>query len=101
MANISNDFKAILKRIPGDLQPVARKLINELAWMQKTLAKLKNEVDTKGVVIKYMNGSAKDSAALKAYNATIQKYGNLYKQLTRMMSTPPSPESDELISFIE
>ena len=102
MARLSNDFKAILEMIPDDRKAIANKLITELTWMQKTLARLKKEVDSNGVVDKYLNGSAKDSAALKAYNTTIQRYGNLYKQLSDMMTLSPEIESsDQLLTFIK
>ena len=101
MARLSNDFKAILDMIPNDRKAIANKLITELTWMQKTLARLKKEVDSNGVIDKYLNGSAKDSVALKAYNTTVQRYGNLYKQLSDMMTLQKSLEADELLTFIK
>ncbi len=101
MARLSNDFKAILDMIPDDRKVIANKLITELTWMQKTLARLKKEVDSNGVIDKYLNGSAKDSVALKAYNTTVQRYGNLYKQLSDMMTLQKSLEADELLTFIK
>ena len=101
MARLSNDFKAILDMIPNDRKAIANKLITELTWMQKTLARLKKEVDSNGVIDKYLNGSAKDSVALKAYNTTVQRYGNLYQQLSDMMTLQKSLEADELLTFIK
>lgn len=101
MASKSGDFKVILERIPKDEHMIAYKLIDELNWMQQTLSKLKSEVDENGVIDKYQNGNAKDSVALKAYNTTVQRYGNLYKQLSDMMTLPPVVENvDELVTFI-
>ena len=100
MAKISDDFKVILEKIPSESHTIAFKLIEELNWMQQTLAKLKNEVDSKGVIDQYQNGNAKDSVALKAYNTTVQRYGNLYKQLSDMMTLQEPLEADELITFI-
>ena len=102
MANISDDFKVILERIPSESHSIAYKLIDELNWMQKTLTKLKNEVDSKGVIDQYQNGNAKDSVALKAYNTTVQRSGNLYKQLSDMMTLPQVVASaDQLMSFLD
>ena len=101
MARLSNDFKAILDMIPDDRKAIANKLITELTWMQKTLARLKKEVDSNGVIDKYLNGSAKDSVALKGYNTMVQRYGNLYKQLSDMMTIQKPLESDELVAFIK
>ncbi len=100
MAKISDDFKVILEKIPSESHTIAFKLIEELNWMQQTLTKLKNEVDSKGVIDQYQNGNAKDSVALKAYNTTVQRYGNLYKQLSDMMTLQEPIETDELMDFI-
>ena len=86
---MKNEFQKIKECIPEDKQYIADKLIDELQWMNNTLKKLRNEVDEKGVMEEFVNGKqrfAHDSSALKAYNQTIQRYGNLYKQLCDLMT---------------
>ena len=102
---MKNEFQKIKECIPEDKQYIADKLIDELQWMNNTLKKLRNEVDEKGVMEEFVNGKqrfARDSSALKAYNQTIQRYGNLYKQLCDLMTIKNiDNETDTLISFIQ
>lgn len=102
---MKNEFQKIKDCIPDDKQYIADNLIEELQWMAQTLKKLRNEVDKKGVMEEFVNGKqkfARDSSALKAYNQTIQRYGNLYKQLCDLMTIKNlDAGADELMTFIK
>lgn len=98
-------LKKILKEVPKDRQPIAQSLFKEISFMEKTLIKLKDQVNTEGVTTLFKNGSQefiKEHPALKAYNTTIQRYSLLYKQITDLL--PPTEEKekdDPLIDFIK
>ncbi|KYH30746.1 hypothetical protein CLTEP_25120 [Clostridium tepidiprofundi DSM 19306] len=106
--NLSKDMKQLkklLKDIPKDRQPIAQSLFNELSFMQKTLVKLKEQIEEDGPVSMFKQGKQeflREHPALKGYNTTIQRYSLLYKQLTELL--PPIEEkekSDPLIDFIK
>ena len=93
---INKNFKEILEKIPADKQYIGKQLVNELAFMQKTLDSLKRDINEKGAVEHFKQGKQdflRESPALKSYNAMIQRYSTLYKQLTDLM--PRSVETQK------
>lgn len=101
---ISRTYKNIYENIPDTKKPVARKLITELQFMEKTLASLRKVVNEEGVTEHFINGKQdfyKESTALKSYNITIQRYGTLSKQLTDMMVKEPDIEKNPVLDFIQ
>lgn len=103
MKNI-NGLKKSLKTIPADRQAIAQSLFNELLFMQKTLIKLKEQIETEGPTAMFKQGAQeflREHPALKGYNTTIQRYSLLYKQFTDLL--PPTsdlPKSDPLMDFL-
>lgn len=98
-------LKRILKNIPKDRQPIAQSLYEELVFMERTLIKLKKQIDEEGATSMFKQGSQefmREHPALKGYNTTIQRYSLLYKQITDLL--PPvveKKEADPLITFIK
>lgn len=106
--DISKEMKRLkrsLKVVPKELQPIAQNIYNELLFIQKTLDRLKNEVEEQGTQTLFKQGQQeilRENPSLKAYNTTIKNYSNLYKQLFDLM--PPVKqveEVDPLIKFIK
>lgn len=99
------DLKRILKEIPKDRQPIAQSLYNELLFMQRTLIKLKVQIDDEGPTAMFKQGSQeflREHPALKGYNTTIQRYSLLYKQVTDLLPISVAPQkSDPLLDFIK
>lgn len=99
------ELKRILKQIPKDRQAIAKSLYNELEFMQKTLVKLREQIETEGPVDMFEQGVQKflrEHPALKAYNTTVQRYSLLYKQFTDLLppATGPQPK-DPLLDFVK
>lgn len=97
-------LKEMVTLVPEDKRVVAENLLDELVFMDATLDKLKAEIEKSGVVEKFEQGKQKflrESPALKAYNTTIQRYGNLYKQLVDMMPKQATTPNNELVDFIK
>lgn len=98
-------LKKILKVIPKDRQPIAQNIYKELLFIQRTLDKLKEEVDTEGTTTLFKQGQQefiRESPALKGYNTTIKNYSSLYRQLIELL--PPieqEKEIDPLLDFIK
>lgn len=97
-------FEDILKIIPGERKPIAKKLITEICFMTKTLEDLRETIEENGTVDLFEQGKQRfmrESPALKAYNTTIQRYSLLYKQLENMIPREPQENSEsELYKFI-
>lgn len=103
---ISKEMKKlskILKEVPKDRQPIAQSLFEELVFMQKTLVKLKEQIEEEGPTSMFKQGKQeflREHPALKGYNTTIQRYSLLYKQLTDLLPpTTGTDKSDPLIDF--
>lgn len=85
---ITTEIREILERIPEDKKAIAGRLADELIFMQATLADLRKQVKEYGTIELFKNGKQemlRESPALKSYNTTIQRYSQLYKQLTDLL----------------
>lgn len=98
-------LKRILKDIAKDRQPIAQSLYDELVFMEKTLIKLKEQIEEEGPTAMFKQGSQeflREHPALKGYNTTIQRYSLLYKQITDLLPPVEKKQSnDPLLSFIK
>ncbi|WP_245628960.1 hypothetical protein [Alicyclobacillus shizuokensis] len=108
MTDISTDFKKLkrlLKEVPQERQAVANSLYKELVFMARTLETLKAQIEEEGPVSMFKQGKQeflREHPALKAYNTTIQRYGQLYKQLIDLLPRVDGKQKqDELLEFIQ
>lgn len=97
--------KKILEYIPEDRQPMAQGLFDELTFMQQTMRKLKAQVRKEGAIHMFTQGQntyPREHPALTAYNKTIQRYNQTYKQLLDLLpEVTEQEETDPLIDFVE
>lgn len=89
------ELKKILANIDEDSRAIAQGIIDELIFLQDVLKKLKQAIEEQGVVSSYANGAPRESPTLRSYNATIQRYGNLCKQLELMIHRDNKIETGE------
>ena len=98
-------LKKVLKLIPKDRLPIAQNIYNELLFIQRTLDKLKEEVETQGTTTLFKQGQQeflRENPALKGYNTTLKNYSNLYKQLVDFFAPDNIiEEADPLMTFIK
>lgn len=98
------ELNRIIKQVPPDKQAIAKNLVEEIRFMYDTLQELKYKVQEYGTVELFEQGKQKflrENPAVKSYNAMIQRYSTLYKQLTELLpKTAPSPPESELLDFI-
>ncbi len=94
-------IKAMVDIVPEDRQPIAEKLIQELAFMDSTLTKLRTAIRKNGPIL--VSGSVpKANPALTAYNTTIQRFALLNKQLIDLLPAAEKPEAkSELAEFLK
>ncbi len=99
------ELEAILERIPDDKKYIGQKIIDELVFMQDTLTTLKRKIKENGTEEEFINGKqnfVRESTALKSYNTTVQRYSQLYKQLTDLMpKTQEAEKSNAVYDFIK
>ena len=85
-------FEELIGLVHEDRRHAARKLACEIAFMAKTLDRLKAAIAGNDVIDFEKN---RESSALKSYNATVKSYSLLYKQFADMLpkAAPELPES--------
>ncbi len=99
------EFKDILEKVPQNKRQVAERLVEELLFMRETMEDLKKQIREKGTVEQFEQGKQKfmrESPALKSYNTTVNRYSQLYKQLTDLIpKIPEVQKSNELYDFVK
>lgn len=102
---IKAEFREILEKIPDDKKVIGKKLIEELSFMEKTLASLKRQIEENGELEHFQQGKQdflRESPALKGYNTTVQRYSVMYKQLTDLMGkTQEAEKSNAVYDFLK
>ena len=97
-------FESILQKLPEDKQPFAANLFEEMQFMKRTMAELKAKVEEEGTIQIYTQGQnayPRENPALTAYNKTMGRYNQTYKQLMDILPTEDvEKETDELLEFI-
>lgn len=89
----------IIEGVPEADRGVAMNLADELTFMAGTLATLKQFiVDNGAVAVDDRTGMAKESPAVRSYNAMVPRYASICKQLCKMCEG--APEVDPLMAFI-
>lgn len=99
------EFREILEKIPDDKKVIGKKLIEELNFMEKTLASLKRQIEENGELEHFQQGKQdflRESPALKGYNTTVQRYSVMYRQLTDLMGkTQEAEKSNAVYDFLK
>lgn len=93
----------LAKEVAPDKEPVAKNLVQELAFMAGTLAELREHINTKGAIEWFKNGSQemwRESPALKSYTTLVQRYSLLYRQLVDLLPKDNKPDESELLDFL-
>lgn len=105
---VSADIKKVgrlLDNIPEDRQPIAKGLYEELEFMYETMAALKQQVREEGATAMFQQGRQeflREHPALTAYNKTIQRYNQTYKQMIDLLpASNGNQEADPLMEFIQ
>lgn len=97
-------LKKLIKTVPADKTTIANTLVTELAFMAGTLAELRQHINDEGAIEHFKQGKQeffRESPALKSYNMTINRYGQIYKQLNDLMpKADPKAQESELLDFL-
>lgn len=102
---VRKEYKEILAKIPEDKKVIGEKLVEELSFMEKTLASLKRLIDENGEIEHFQQGKQdflRESPALKSYNTTVQRYSVMYRQLTDLIGkSQESEKSNAVYDFLK
>lgn len=91
---------SVLDSVPDTDRGVADNLADELVFMAGTLATLKQFiVDNGAVAVDDRTGMAKESPAVRSYNAMVPRYASVAKQLCKM-GDAGAAAVDPLMEFI-
>ena len=97
-------LKQLYKDLEGNKKEVSKGLIEEAAFMRKTLNDLKRIVLETGTLNEMEQGSysiLREHPALKSYNTTIQRYTVVIKQLSDLLPKEvPREEGDGFDEFV-
>lgn len=89
-------IQPLIEKLTPEAQPIARQVLTELEFIQKTLSELKQTIENEGVVDS-TGKTMKESPALKSYNSTVKSFSYLLKQLEcilRKNGAPPDAEDN-------
>ena len=99
-------LKKLFKDLPKDKQRAAEGLIQEAAFMRVTLEETRHIIDQEGIIEHFEQGAQKflrEHPATKVYNAMINRYTTVCKQLFEMVPDPEAGKQaeDELMAFVK
>ena len=99
-------LKRLFKNLPRDKQRAAEGLIQEAAFMRVTLEETRYIIDQEGIIEHFEQGTQKflrEHPATKVYNAMINRYATVCKQLFEMVPDPEAGKQaeDELMAFVK
>ena len=81
-------YQDIFDQVDPSRQAVAGKYIDELRFMESQLKKLKQSIKKDGAVDQFEQGRQsmlRESPAMKAYCALVQRYGDMGKKLADLL----------------
>ncbi len=99
-------LKRLFKNLPKDKMKAADGLIQEAAFMKVTLEETRYIIDQEGIIEHFEQGAQKflrEHPATKVYNAMINRYATVCKQLFEMVPDPDAGKQaeDELMAFVK
>lgn len=98
-SKILRKYKRIAKELDVEVSKSAESLIENLAFMESELAKVKEQVIADGWIEVYKNGEnqygKKESSAGKAYNNLIKSYLATWKQFKDLFPRAKQKELDD------
>lgn len=99
-------LRQLFKNLPKGKRQAAEGLIQEAAFMRVTLEETRHIIDQEGVLEVFEQGSQRflrEHPATKVYNAMIQRYAVVCKQLFELLPDADQLKQaeDELMAFVK
>ena len=98
------NLKDLIELIGENQKPVAKRLLKQLEFMEKTLKELQAQIKREGAIIEGKNGNGftvkTEHPAQKSYNTMIGRYNALAKTFIELIPES-APSDDEFLSYIK
>lgn len=99
-------LRKLFRALPKERQKAIEGLVQEAAWMRVTLEETRYIIDQEGPLEWFEQGSQKfkrEHPATKTYNAMINRYTSVCKQLFDMVPATDDAKKaeDDLIAFVK
>ena len=95
----------IVLLVPSERRVIGEKLVAEIAFVYRTLSRLRQEIDEGDLVSVFQQGEQvflREHPAVKSYTALLPKYASLYKQLNDLLpTTVPQTLESALQEFLK
>ncbi len=91
-------LNVLLADMPEEKKKAAEGLIDESAFMRATLKQLRDYIDANGIIDEMQQGQysiLRESPAVRTYNAMVQKYAAVCKQLFDMIPSKGNIQKDD------
>lgn len=92
-----SSIKSTLKEMDSDSARLGLNLLVEAEFMKKTLKKLKNDINDKGVITEMPQGDysiQRANPSLTQYNSLVKNYNATIKQISDILPKEDSPIDD-------
>ncbi len=97
---VASEYRRIskaLESIPEDKRNVAKKLMEEAAYLTQIIADSRAEIDNNGIIEIYQNGEnqsgRKKNPAVEIYDRAVNSYSKIIKQLTDLLPDTVAAQS--------
>lgn len=97
---VASEYRRIskaLEAIPEDKRNVAKKLMEEAAYLTQIIADSRAEIDNNGIIETYQNGEnqsgRKKNPAVEIYDRAVNSYSKIIKQLTDLLPDTVAAQS--------
>ena len=97
---VASEYRRIskaLESIPEDKRNVAKKLMEEAAYLTQIIADSRAEIDENGIIEIYQNGEnqsgRKKNPAVEIYDRAVNSYSKIIKQLTDLLPDTVAAQS--------
>jgi len=92
------------KSLPDDRKAYAKRMVDQLEFMESTLDRLKETIEQEGPTITAVNGNGfetrQEHPAQKSYNTMIKNYNSTIRILVGLLPELKKDEADEFEKFL-
>ena len=97
-------LKELIDLMGDNQKPIAKKLFEQISFMEKTLKKLQKQIASDGAIIEAKNGNGftvkTEHPAQKSYNTMIGRYNAVVKTFIELVPAS-QPQDDEFLNFVK
>jgi len=100
----TKNLKELINLMGDNQKPIAKKLLEQISFMGKTLKQLQKQIASDGAIIEGKNGNGftvkTEHPAQKSYNTMIGRYNAVVKTFIELVPSS-QPQDDEFMKFVK